>query len=389
MRNNLFLKFLFFSVLGLVVFSSAKADFTSPSFDLENPSNIISGGDSSSTHFQYSSTTSQVTQGTSSSASFSENAGFLYFPTATSPVVTATPGDTQVALSWTPAVGILANITNYQVGVSTSSSGVYNYTAIGNVNSYTSTGLTNNTQYFFKIRSYASGLFLSESAVASSTPVAKSSPPPPPSSQSGGGGGGNNNGPQTGANFSGMAYPGSKVFLLKDGQLAASTIAGGDAQFKISLTGLSSGSFTFIVYAEDSAGRKSTLFTFPVTLSTGATSDISGIFIAPTISVDKEEVKKGDNLTIIGESAPEGQVSISIHSTPEIFVTATTDKYGDYVYNLDTSVLDFGNHLTKSKTLKTGEISPFGKSVAFSVGDKTVLAPTIVSSGRQSNWKSK
>ena len=85
-------------------------------------------------------------------------------------------------------------------------------------------------------------------------------------------------------------------------------------------------------------------------------------------------------MTIIGESAPEGQVSISIHSTPEIFVTATTDKYGDYVYNLDTSVLDFGNHLTKSKTLKTGEISPFGKSVAFSVGDKTVLAPTIVSS---------
>ena len=65
----------------------------------------------------------------------------------------------------------------------------------------------------------------------------------------------------TGAIFSGMAYPGSKVFLLKDGQVAASTIAGGDAHFKISLMGLSSGDFIFLVYAEDTAGRRSTLFT--------------------------------------------------------------------------------------------------------------------------------
>jgi hypothetical protein len=258
----------------------------------------------------------------------------------------------------------LANITSYEVGISTTSGSGFTFTSVGSSLNTIKTGLTNGTPYFFKVRSFASGLLLSESAEVSSTPT---------SAGTGGGGGGSTSGSITGVNFSGMAYPGSNVYILKDGQIAVSTVAGGDAKFRVNLSGLSSGSYVFVVYAIDGAGRKSTLFPFPVTLSFGASLEIGGIFLAPTIAVDKEEVKKGDNITILGQSVPEGNVAISIHSDPEIFVSTITDKYGGYVYNFDTSILDFGDHSTKSKGLKAGEISAFGRSVAFKVGDTTIF----------------
>ncbi|MEK7539530.1 MAG: hypothetical protein AAB595_02755 [Patescibacteria group bacterium] len=367
-------RILIFILILVVIFSVAQADFTSTNFQLENPINIINGGESSSSNFQYLSTTSQLTQGISTSGSFAQNTGFLYFPTATSPVVSATPGDAQAVLSWTAATGILANITSYSVGVSASSGGTFTYTSVGNVLTYTKTSLINGTPYFFKVRSFAAGLLLSESAEVSTTPASSVTPP----SSGGGGGGGYTYISNTGAIFSGMAYPGSKVFLLKDGQIAASTLASGDAQFKITLTGLSAGDFIFLVYAEDGVGRRSTLLTFPITLTFGAVTEISGIFIAPTISVDKTEVKQGDNVTILGQSVPEGQVVISVNSDSEKFVSTATDKHGGYVYNFDTSVLELGAHLTKSKASKVGEISPFGRSIAFKVGVKTVLTSSAI-----------
>lgn len=76
-----------FLVLGLAVFSSVSADFTSTSFELENPINFLEGGQSSSSSFQYISATGQVTQGQSTSSTFAQNAGFLYFPAvSTTPV---------------------------------------------------------------------------------------------------------------------------------------------------------------------------------------------------------------------------------------------------------------------------------------------------------------
>lgn len=81
-----------FLFLLLVFFTSARADFTSTNFVLENPINIISGGESSSTNFQYLSTTSQLTQGQSTSSNFLQNAGFLYFPTGINPIIPPTPG---------------------------------------------------------------------------------------------------------------------------------------------------------------------------------------------------------------------------------------------------------------------------------------------------------
>lgn len=178
----------------------------------------------------------------------------------------------------------------------------------------------------------------------------------------------------TGANFSGRAYPLSRITLLKDGQIAVSTVAGPDANFSISLTGLGSGNYNFALYGEDGAGRRSPLLSFPISVSYGALTGVSGIFIAPTIAVDKSEVRKGDNISIFGQTAAQAEVTLEVDSDEPLFAKTASDKNGVYLYNLDTSILDLGQHLTKSKSAIGNSMSPFGQSVGFRVGTENVSA---------------
>ena len=202
------------------------------------------------------------------------------------------------------------------------------------------------------------------------TITARVGPEPP----SGGGGGGGGAVPpiQTSVVFTGRAYPSTPVSLLKDGQLVATTPAGPDAIFTISLNGLSSGSYVFSVFGEDKDGRRSVPLTFPITVTSGVITQVSGIFIAPSIAVDKAAVKYGDNIGIFGQTVPEGEVTIAVNSSHEVFVKTVSDKFGAYFYNFDTSVLERGSHLTKSKAAKGQSISDYGKAVTFSVGETTV-----------------
>ena len=375
-------------ILSLIIFSVAQADFTSTSFTLENPLNVIEGGKATSSSFQYFSSTGQTTSGQSTSSSFAQNAGFLYFPTATSPVVSATAGNAQVVLTWTAAVGALANITSYELGTSTTSGGTFIYVSVGDVLTSTKTSLTNGTLYYFKVRSYATGILLSESAEVSATPVAPVSPPPSSGGGGGGGGGGGayippSTSSTTGATFSGRAFPKSTVTLLKDAQIVATTLAGSDANFSINLSGLSGGNYIFSVYGEDSQGIRSSLLTFPVSITSGSNTSIGGIFLAPTIAVNKSEVKRGDNIAIFGQSTPVSEITINVNSDEPIFVKTPSDKNGVYLYNFDTSVIEYGQHSAKSKVALNGEISSFSQAVNFAVGTKNVDAPAITKASKQ------
>ena len=201
-----------------------------------------------------------------------------------------------------------------------------------------------------------------------------------------GGGGGGGGGayipppPQTVVNFTGRAYPKSTVTLLKDAQIAATTVAGSDANFQISISGLSAGNYIFSLYSEDNKGIRSSLLTFPVSITSGTTTNVSGIFIAPTIDVDKSEVKRGDNIAIFGQSIPAAEITIVVSSEEELFAKTISDKEGIYLYNFDTSPLEIEQHFTKSKAALNGEISSFSKTISFNVGTKTVLKekPEIV-----------
>lgn len=217
---------------------------------------------------------------------------------------------------------------------------------------------------------YSGGTLSCNANCTFNTSACTTAPPP-----SGGGGGGYIVPPViTQVIFTGRAYPLSKVMVLKDGQIAISTIAGPDARFEVSLTELATGNYIFAVYGEDSQSRRSSLFTFPIYITSGATTKVSGIFIAPTIAVDKSEVKRGDNIAIFGQSTPNGEVTIGINSDEEFFSKTKADQNGAYLYNFDTSPLAMEQHFTRSKAAYNGEISSFSKTVSFAVGAKTVFA---------------
>src|SRR3989344_974826 len=205
--------------------------------------------------------------------------------------------------------------------------------------------------------------------------AAEQSPSPPPSSSGPGGGGAINVPGIASVIFSGRAYPLSAVTLLKDAQIAATTVAGSDSNFQIALNGLSAGSYLFSLYGQDKNGLKSTLFTFPITLTAGATTNVSGIFIAPTISIDKNEVKKGDDITIFGQTASKSDVTIIIGPGEKYSAKIKSNNDGIYLYNFNTSSLDFRDYKVKSMVFLSGSILSFSRIVSFKVGAKNVLAP--------------
>jgi hypothetical protein len=197
-----------------------------------------------------------------------------------------------------------------------------------------------------------------------------------PPSGGGGGGGGSFIPPavNTGANFKGKAYPASDVTLLDNGRVVATTKAGPDANFEFNLSNLSAGTHSFGIWAEDSKGYRSITYTFNIVITSGVTTVISGIFLPPTIAADKIEIRRGDILTLSGQSVPSAQISVIINSDEELIEKTTTDKNGLWIYKFDTDEVDYGDHSAKSRGFYENDISSFSQLVFFKVGQRNVLA---------------
>lgn len=196
------------------------------------------------------------------------------------------------------------------------------------------------------------------------------------SSGAGGGGGGSSNSSKAQVILSGRAYPMSTITILKDAQIVAKTIADEGAEFQINVSGLSSGSYVFSLFGEDSQGFRSPLFTFPVSVTRGVLIKIDNIFVAPTLAVSKSQVKKGDPITLFGQSTPASEVTLEVNSENQIFVKTTVDNSGVYLHNFDTSVLEYGEHHVQSRAALLSAISSKSIEVPFAVGDKNILLDT-------------
>ncbi|HEY9586363.1 MAG TPA: hypothetical protein VJJ27_01830, partial [Candidatus Paceibacterota bacterium] len=161
--------------------------------------------------------------------------------------------------------------------------------------------------------------------------------------------------------------------------ISATSIAGVDGSFSTTVGSLSAGNYIFSVYAEDKDGRRSSLLSFPTSVTANVTTNVEGIFLAPTIAVNKVEVKRGDDIAIFGQGAPQADVMIAVNSDEEFFAKTISDKNGIYLYNFDTVVLEYGSHSTKSKaSIGNQLISGYSYSVNFKVGTTNVFAAAAV-----------
>lgn len=338
---------------------------------------LAPGGYSTSASFGLQSVLGQMNIGTTAASSFGTNVGFPFYPQVSTPAVTASAGDGEVALSWTASEGFLGwTVSGYDVGQGTVSGGPYSYSSVGSVTSSTRTGLTNGTAYYFVVLPKdASGNRIATSTEASATPASSGS-----SGGSGGGGGGGGGGAGSGTetgsgstvNFSGRAYPRRTITLLKDAAVAGSTVAGADARFSLSVRSVAAGNYIFSVYSEDKDGTRSSMQTFPVSVNGTSDANVTGIFLAPTITTDKAQVRYGDTIAIFGQSQPNSAVTITVNSSHELYAQAKADEGGVYLYNLDSQLLEIGDHTAKSKSALVNEISAFSAATHFKVGYENV-----------------
>ena len=170
----------------------------------------------------------------------------------------------------------------------------------------------------------------------------------------------------------GKAYPLSSVTVLQDGKIVTTTIADSQANFKVEITDITAGTWTFGIWAEDKEGRKSITFSFTTSVTSGMTTTISGIFIPPTIEIDKTLVQRGETLNILGITAPQSEISVFV-SSPEIVKKTKAGTDGTWFHPFDTTPLDEGSHATRAKaTSPEGLLSTFSQTLAFSVGREIV-----------------
>jgi len=373
---------LFSVIFGSILPFLAQADeFQSTSFKVLEPV-LNPAGYSTSSGYSLWGTIAQIAIGTSTITSYNLSSGFLFFPFASSPALSATAGDGQVSLSWNASQGFLGwTASGYNVGRSTTSGGPYTYSAsLGNVTSSTRTGLTNGTTYYFIVRvEDAFGNSIATSSEASAAPAAAPAPTPTPTPTGGGGGGGGGGGafaPQipsaTKVILKGRAYPAADLVVFKDGTTVVTPEADSAGNFEVSVS-VEGGIYTFSVYAIDADNRRSITSSFTIQVSSGQTAVISGIVIPPTLGADKSQVKFGNDIKFFGYAYPASSINVTISSSHIITDKTKSDKLGFWDYVLDSEILERGDHTTKSQTVTPDNIiSPFSESLAFRVGDQDV-----------------
>lgn len=192
----------------------------------------------------------------------------------------------------------------------------------------------------------------------------------------GGGGGAGPTNPATQVIIQGRAQPGSQVTILKDGSVATVTPADTEANFKAEIINITPGIWTFTLWALDSQGRRSTSFAFTTNIASGMTTTVSGIFLPPTISLDKNSLQKGEILNILGMTAPQSEITIYVNSNTEITKTTHAGADGVYLYKFDTSPLQEGDHNTRSKAKdNVGNLTTFSDTLTFSITGQPSACP--------------
>lgn len=301
-------------------------------------------------------------------------------PSNGAPSGTLASGTTQVTLLLTTDVaatckyGVVPNVSYGSEPNTFSTTG-------GTSHSTVITGLSDANTYTYYVRCQSSFNVAMTGDYSISFSIAS------PSSVGGGGGGGGGSTvgyPNTMANIflSGRAYPGSTITVLKDAQFIASTIAGSDGTFSVSVGNISAGNYIFSVYGTDKNAVRSSLFTFPINVTSSVTTGVSGIFIAPTLSADKTQVKQGDPITFFGQTFPGSQVTISVHSADEQFAQVKADANGIYLDSFNSASLDLGSHLAASEAAAESDVSSYGASIAFSVGSTNILRQNKANLGK-------
>jgi hypothetical protein len=175
----------------------------------------------------------------------------------------------------------------------------------------------------------------------------------------------------TSVTFNGYAYPGAMVHIWKDGTPNKTTSADERGYFNISLGETYSPNVLYTLYAIDRSGRQSLLLNYPLVVKTGYLTQVSGIRFAPTIVIDKTEVKFGDYLSVSGYSIPNASIDIVIEGSQKVNYHVKSKNDGTYQLTVPLLDLRKGEYGVHSNYENDKKIS---KVINFTIGDVNILS---------------
>jgi hypothetical protein len=185
--------------------------------------------------------------------------------------------------------------------------------------------------------------------------------------------------PPTAVVLQGIAYPSSTVTILKNGAVAVQLPADPLAKFNVTVGSLAAGSYTFGVYGTDADGRAGPTSNFTVTLTTGTTVTITGIFLGPTIAADRTALKPGETITLLGTTSPSSAVHVYVSSAEEKQFDTQSTTVGAWSRQILASDLLAGTHTARSKAVDgEGGISAYSDTVTFTLAAATPTGPTYI-----------
>jgi hypothetical protein len=190
------------------------------------------------------------------------------------------------------------------------------------------------------------------------------------------GGGGQLNGPisipQTSVRFSGEAYPSATVTLLENGTVKTSVTADPKGLFDITLPEQYNGTILYSLEALDTNNKKSLLLNYPLVVTSGYLTYISGIRFPPTINLDKIQAAIGSFLTVSGYALPDTELQIVVEG-PDSQISKTftlkSPDSGNYDITLPLTDLQTGDYAIYTRYLNDTRISDL---VRFIIGDTDV-----------------
>ena len=170
----------------------------------------------------------------------------------------------------------------------------------------------------------------------------------------------------------GKSYPNSDVHILVDGVVIGIVSSDAKADFYFESAEIVSGVNSFGFWSEDKDGLKSVLLSLTFRVISGAVTTISGVYLSPSIDIDKSSVRQGEYVQIYGQTVPGTEVHIYIHSDEEFIEQTSSEESGDWVLTFNTTPLEEDFHIAKAlfQVETDGNIikSGFSRSISFYVG---------------------
>ena len=245
----------------------------------------------------------------------------------------------------------------------------------------TLSGFQNNTTYHYYIRcistqgaTNADDYDLTFSLAP--TPVSDTSVPNPPGGGGGGGSGEFPNGSQVlyqaSVTLSGFTAPGSTVQVLKDGVQVLAVQAQGTGAFRADVSNIPRGTASFTLYSIDNQQRKSAPYSSTLTVGSASTNNISGILLAPNISLESDSVAVGAAATILGSAPPNSLVEVLLTlkggtGTPRT-LTASSSATGAWSVTTKAGDLSTGTYVVKARTNFNSSQSDYSVPLYVGVG---------------------